>query len=143
MVTPNPFRRIILFLGIAIILSSCANLQAVYDEHAYQQAVSLKVEALDIMDKATTPFSNHKDQITDLKKELAKAYEYAKGRPNNQEMTRQWEIMKNPERNLLAGFLHRWEQEGSLSAGFVEEARELVAESFTKIIELESGKRKS
>ncbi len=143
MLRKNPFKSVALFLGITVLLSSCANLQSVYNEQAYQQAVSLKVEALDLMDKATTPYGNHEDQITDLKQELSKAYEYAKGRPNNQEMTRQWEIMKNPDRNLLGGFLHRWKEEGTLSPGFVEEAQELISEAFTTIIELESGKRKS
>jgi hypothetical protein len=135
--------RLSLLLGIAIAISSCTNLQAVYNEQAYQQAVSLKVESLALMDKATTPYENHENEITDLKQELNKAYEYAKGRPNNQENTSQWELIKDPDRNLLGGFLHRWEQEGTLSAGFIEEAKDLVGDAFTKIIELESGKRKS
>lgn len=131
-----------LLLGIVIAISSCTNLQAVYNEQAYQQAVSLKVESLALMEKATAPYENHENEIIDLKQELNKAYEYANGRPNNKETASQWELLKDPDRNLLGGFLHRWEQEETLSAGFIEEAKDLVGDAFTKIIELESGKRK-
>lgn len=136
-------KHFFLLLGIVIAISSCTNLQAVYNEQAYQQAVSLKVESLALMEKATTPYENHENEIIDLKQELNKAYEYANGRPNNKETASQWQLLKDPDRNLLGGFLHRWEQEETLSAGFIEEAKDLVGDAFTKIIELESGKRKS
>lgn len=132
-----------LSLIVAITIAGCTNLQALYNEKAYAQAVSLKIEALDLMDKATDPYEEHQESVDSLKKELSKAYEYAKGRPSNQESTRQWELMKDPERNLLGGFLHRWEQEGTLSTGFIDEAKELISDAFDTIIELESGKRKS
>lgn len=130
-------------IGTVLMIAGCTNLQAVYDKQAYQQAVSLKVEAKALMNKATTPYENHISEVNELRTELNKAYEYAKGLPNNQETTRQWKIMRNPNRNLLGGFLKRWKQESTLSDGFVEEANELVSEAFTKIIELESGKRES
>lgn len=132
-----------LSLIVAITIAGCTNLQALYNEKAYAQAVSLKIEALDLMDKATDPYEEHQESVDSLKKELSKAYEYAKGRPSNQESTRQWELMKDPERNLLGGFLHRWEQEGTLSTGFIDEAKDLISDAFDTIIELESGKRKS
>ena len=136
------YKRIAGFIiGTVIMIAGCTNLQAVYDEQAYQQAVSLKVEAKVLMNKATTSYESHVSEVNELRKELNKAYEYAKGLPNNQETTRQWKIMKSPNRNLLGGFLKRWKQESTLSDGFVEEANELVSEAFTKIIELESGKR--
>jgi hypothetical protein len=38
--------------------------------------------------------------------------------------------------------IRRWEKEGKLSEGFVEEARNIISDGFDTIIELESGKRK-
>ena len=130
------------FLDAAIIISGCGNMQAVFSEQAYQQAVSLKVESLDVVSKATEEYSTHQTEITRLQSELQKAYQYALGRPNNDTTTRQWEILLDPERNLLGGFLARWEQKGSMSQVFIDENKRIISDAFDTIIELESGKRK-
>jgi hypothetical protein len=70
------------------------------------------------------------------------AYEYAKGRPKNTFSARQWEILKDPERNLLGGFLKKWKDEKVLGKTFVDDAIELVGDAFDTIIGLESGKVK-
>lgn len=129
-------------LFVLLMLSNCGNMQAVFSERAYQQAVSLKVESLELMDQATGNYSNHQQQVEQLKTELQKAYQYAQGRPNNETTTRQWEILIDPERNLLGGFLARWEQEGTMSQVFIDENKKIIADAFDTIIELESGKMK-
>jgi hypothetical protein len=72
-----------------------------------------------------------------------KAYEYAKGRPRNEISTEQWAKMKDPNSNLLGGFLKRWEERGQLNPVFVKEAEAQIAKAFDQIIELESGKNKA
>jgi hypothetical protein len=74
--------------------------------------------------------------------DVEKAYEYAKGRQKNEETTKQWEIIKDPQRNSLFGFLKRWEEKATLSPAFIKEAKGLVSEGFDAVIGLESGKRK-
>jgi hypothetical protein len=86
------------------------------------------------------PYNEFSDEVEFLKTELNKAYEYAKGRPNNEISTKQWEILINPDGNLLGGFLKRWEAEGKLSQMFVAEMQIMVADAFDTIIGLESGK---
>ena len=122
-------------------LCGCPSI-AMFNQRGYEQATSLKVDALALMDKATEPYQNHKAAVERLKLDVEKAYEYAKGREKNEEATKQWEIIKNPERNSLFGFLKRWEDKTTLSPKFVEEAKGLVAEGFDAVIGLESGKRK-
>lgn len=112
------------------------------NETAYQQAVQLKVQSLALLDKASEPYAGHADQAEVLRLELNIAYEYAKGRPNNELSIRQWELMIDPERNLMGGLLSRWEQEGTLSPVFVQEFRGVVSDAFDSIIGLESGKIK-
>lgn len=129
---------ICLFL-FAITVSGCPSLIAKYDKVAYQQATSLKVDSLALMDKATEPFANHKAAVEELKIKVNKAYEYAKGRPKNEIITKQWSIMKDPSRNLLGGFLSRWGKKGTLSETFVNEAKGNVSLGFDQIIGLESG----
>ncbi len=128
-------------LGILLLaLAGCAPSIAPFSEHAYEQAVSLKVESLALMETATEPFDDRRDEVETLRKELEKAYEFAQGRPKNEISARQWAILKDPDRNLLGGFLTRWEAQGSLSPVFVTEAQRLVADAFDTIIGLESGK---
>lgn len=126
---------------LVIGLSSCATIST-FSETAYEQATSLKVEALLLMDKATEPFDSHLKEVESLAASVEKAYEFAKGRPKNEISAKQWEILKDPGRNLLGGFLKRWKEESTLSRAFVNEAKSLVSDAFDTIIGLESGKIK-
>jgi hypothetical protein len=92
------------------------------------------------MSFATLPYADYVENVTYLKTELRKAYEFALGRPNNELSAGQWEILINEEGNLLGGFLKRWEAEGTLSEMFVTEMQTLVSDAFDTIIGLESGK---
>lgn len=114
-----------------------------FNQKAYEQATSLKAEALTLMDKAVKPFSDYRQEAELLRLNLEKAYEYVRGLPKNEITTKQFEILKDPGRNSLGGFLKLWEERTTLSAGFVEGAKELVRDGFDTIIELESGKRKA
>lgn len=127
-------------LFVLFFLTGCAPTISPYSAAAYEQATSLKVESLAVMDRATEPFAAHVAEVEALRLRLAKAHEFARGRPRNDESARQWEILVDPERNLLGGFLRRWEQQSTLSPVFVEEAKRLIAQAFDTIIGLESGK---
>ena len=94
------------------------------------------------MSKATEGYSKHAGEVDSLKKELRFAYEYAMGRPGNNEVTNRWEVMINPDRNLIGGFLRIWKEDLILSPVFVNEARGVIGEAFDTIIGLESGKIK-
>lgn len=111
-----------------------------YSPVAYRLATDLKVESLALMRRATEPFEEHRAAVEELREDLAKAYEFARGRPRNELSARQWEILVDPGGRLLGGFLARWEREGELSALFVEEMRRVVSDAFDTIIGLESGK---
>lgn len=138
----QPIKSVLLGAICVASMIACSNTQAVFSEQAYQQAVSLKVESLALMDKATEAYSAHESEINQLKTDLEKAYEYAWGRKNNETTARQWEILINPDRNLLGGFLKRWEQKGSMPQVFIDENKRIIADAFDTVIELESGKRK-
>ena len=131
------------FVLIVSILAACSNLIAVYSQTAYEQATSIKAESLVLMNKATEPYSQHAQEVAALMLNVDKAYEYAKGRPRNEISTEQWARMKDPNSNLLGGFLKRWQEQGRLSPVFVKEAEAQIAEAFDQIIELESGKNKA
>lgn len=131
-------------LGLVVViglLTGCSTISP-FSDKAYEQATSLKVEALATMSKATQPFSSQKEAVETLTLNLEKAYEYAKGRPKNAEVTAQWKIIRDPSRNSLGGFLKRWEKDSTLKKDFIQEAKGVVSDGFDTVIELESGKRK-
>ncbi len=127
-------------LLLAAAVASCGPTISTFSPIAYEQATSLKVDALALMGRATEPFADHRAETESLTVRLAKAYEFAKGRPNNDISAQQWRILIDAERNLLGGFLARWKKESKLSATFVTEAKGLVSDAFDTIIGLESGK---
>ncbi len=131
--------RKISMVVLLIVLSACTTI-APFSQTAYEQATSIKAEALVLMDKATEQYSNHKVEVAALRLEVEKAYEYSKGRPKNEVSTAQWEIIRNPDRNSLGGFLNRWETSGTLARPFINEAKKLVSDGFDTVIGLESGK---
>lgn len=131
--------RLLSALILSLTIWSCASI-SVFSPEAYNQAVELKVESLELMSFATEQYADYKEDVIYLKTELRKAYEFAKGRPDNEISTEQWEILINEEGNLLGGFLKRWEEEGTLSEMFVTEMQILISDAFDTIIGLESGK---
>lgn len=139
MIIKKKIHAAILTLTLGFVISSCSSI-SVFSPEAYKQAVDLKVESINLMSFATMPYTDFEDDIDFLDTELSKAYEFSKGRPDNEISTKQWEILINPDGNLLGGFLKRWEEEGTLSQMFVTEMQTLVSDAFDTIIGLESGK---
>lgn len=139
MISKTKLRRQLLVLIIIFSIWSCSGI-SVFSPEAYKQAVDLKVESLELMSFATSPFEVYQDDVATLRTELKKAYEFALGRPDNELSAEQWEILISEDGNLLGGFLKRWETEGALGEMFVTEMQSLVSDAFDTIIGLESGK---
>ena len=142
MTTLNYFRYLLLF-GLALpvlFLYSCTPRVSVFNEAAYRQAVELKVASLNLLDKATTDYSENREAVDNLKLDLLTAWEYAKGRPDNEAAERLWESLLDPEDNLLADFLIRWEERERLPPAMIREYKLIISDAFDRIIALESGK---
>src|SRR5437588_1634090 len=131
------------FIGLlaCVFLAGCT-LIAHYDQVAYEHATSAKVDTLALMDKATGSYDGHQKEIEALVIELNKAYEYDRGRALNKLTVAQWDILRDPNRNLVGGFLKMWKAKGSFSATFIAEKKPQISDPFDQIIALESGKQK-
>ncbi|MCC5915191.1 MAG: hypothetical protein JJU46_12495 [Balneolaceae bacterium] len=136
----SPARYLRVCIAALILLAGCSTGTSLYSETAYRQGVELKVRSLEMISKASESYSDHQSEAEMLRRDLIIAYEYAKGRPDNEISTRQWQIMVDPDRSLMIGFLDRWKDRERLSPAFIREYRELVSEAFDQIIGLESGK---
>jgi hypothetical protein len=129
-------------LLLVTLAGGCSSLIAEYDQVSYQRAVSLKVDSLALMDKAVEPYSDHEASVDALLIKLEKAYEYDKGRPKNEIVTRQWEILRDPNGHLLGHFFQRWKNEKRLGKAYVVGAKKNVALAYDQIIGLLSGLNK-
>jgi len=138
----KPLSYLMAVLLLAIVLFSGCKTISGFDQYAYTQGTALKVDALNIMTKATESFTSQQAAIDDVTTRIEKAYEYEKHRPVNSITVKMWELLKNPDRNLFGGFLKRWKEKSTLSATFINEAKIQVAQAFDLIVELESEKIK-
>ena len=123
-------------------LFACSTI-ATFDQVAYDKATGAKAEALALMDKATNSYGAHLKEIDAVSLTIDKAYEYDRGRALNTITVQQWEILRDPNRNLFGGFLRRWHEKGSLNADYIAEKKRDIAEAFDQITGLEIGKRKA
>ena len=137
---PTAYLTAILFVTL-LLFSHCATISG-FDQYAYTQGTALKVDAMNIMNKATQPYASQQAGIEDVSTRIEKAYEYEKHRPKNLFTVKMWEIVKNPDRNLFGGFIKRWKEKDTLSAAFINEVKKQVGEAFDMIVELESKKIK-
>jgi hypothetical protein len=113
-----------------------------FDQNAYTQVTSIKVDALDLMDKATENYTAHETEVKTIQLKIDKAIEYDKHRPHNEITNQLWTILNNPQGNLFGGFLGRWKKDGTCGATFIQDEKKLVGKAFDQIAELESKKIK-
>src|ERR1700754_2289109 len=93
-----------LLLTALLWLGSCKTI-SVFDQYAYANATALKVDALNLMDKATQTYASQQAGVEAVLTQVEKAYEYELHRPKNGITVKMWTILKNPERNLFGGFI--------------------------------------
>ncbi len=129
-------------LVVLFIVCSCASISH-FDQYAYTQTTSLKVDALNIIVLAeTTPYDSCVEKIQNLGTNLQKAYEYEKNRPKNEISIKLWEKLLNKDGHLLGGYFERWKKEGKVNSVVVSESIESIGEAFDQISGLESNKIK-
>lgn len=123
-------------------LLSCATISS-FDQQAYSNTVSVKVDAMNMMDLAVEDYNTHEASVKTLQTELQKTYEYEKNRPKNGITLQLWDKLLDKNGHLLGGFLARWQTEKKLNAVYIQEAKKLVDKAFDQIAGLESKKIKT
>ncbi len=126
---------------VLISFAACASISS-FDQYAYTQTTSLKVDALNTMSLAIKEYSASEKTVQELQTNLQKVYEYEKNRPKNEITLQLWDKLLDANGHLLGGFIMRWQNEKKLNAVFVQEEKKIVAEAFDQIAGLESHKIK-
>lgn len=135
-----------LLLAITIIaFSGCKALGptiSAYDNYSYMQTISLKVDALNLMDMATEEYKDHKADLQHVQTNLQKIYEYEVHRPKNEITAKQWQLLTDTSGHLLGGFIVKWRNESKCGKGYIMEKKKQISFAFDQIAELESKKIK-
>ena len=136
-------RKYLVITSFVLLFIGCQSLKtAIFDQYSYQQAISIKVESLNLMDEATQSYNTYEEEVETLMLDLQKMVEYEKNKPNNEVSYAMWNLMANKDKNLLAGFFKRWQVDDQLSQGFTREAKVQVAEALDLIIQYEAKKNR-
>lgn len=133
----------LILFSFAVLIISCKNGIALFDQYAYTQTTSIKVDALNVMELATDNFSNHKKEVGEIKTQMQKAYEYEKNRQKNNITVLMWEEMMKPSGKLFGGFITFWESHNTVSPKFIEDEKKLIGDAFDQIAQLEIKKNKN
>lgn len=128
-------------VGLCLLLTACSTISK-FDQYAYTQTTSLKVDALSTMRHATESYPLHQQEVTEVKTSLDKMFEYEKNRRKNAVTEKMWSVLTDSTGNLYVGFIKRWQKEGTLDTAFIRISSSLVSQSFDQISQLESGKIK-
>ena len=128
----------LLILG-SFFLFTCKPLISPFDQYAYAQTTSIKVDALNLMDLATDDFTSHKVEVKAVQSNIQKIYEYDKNRPKSAIITTMWGKIMDTSGHLFGGFINRWKNEGHLNKTFIDDQKNSnVGPAFDQIAELES-----
>ena len=151
---PKKTRPLQALAGIFIIFCfcGCAATISQFDQYAYTQTTSVKVDVLNVMDKAIDPYASHATDVDRVNTELMKNIEYEKHRAKNQITIDMYNIMwklLNDNTSITIGrdtfqhgFFPRWQNKSKLDTTFIGQAKIQVGEGFDMIAELESKKIK-
>jgi hypothetical protein len=128
--------------SLIAMLAACSTISK-FDQYAYTQTTSLKVDAINVMGLATDSFSRHQVDVTGVQTDISKMLEYERNRPKNIVNEKMWTMLRDSTGHLFGGFIKRWQKEGRLDTVFVKESQLLIGSSFDQISQLESGKIRS
>ncbi len=142
MLKPNSLFTLYKSILVLLFLTNC-NTISYYDQQSYTNVVSCKVDALFVMSKATESYQSHTQDLDELKKELDKAYTYDINRRLNTVTIKMWDKLRDPNSQLLGGFLKEWSEDDKLLPKYIERKKDQIGQAFDTIIQLEAGKRKN
>jgi hypothetical protein len=128
------------FTGAVTLLTSCA-IDDGLSTLGYEKATMLKADSVRLMSEAERPFTSLQKEVDEYERDLARAYEFEKGRQNNQTTIEEYRILVDPNRNSIIGVLNRWKAQGTLRSSFIQDAIFVISAQWDAIIRLEDAKQ--
>jgi len=132
-------------LAFIAIFNSCGSTIALFDQYAYTQTTSLKVDVLNLMDESSEAYTSHETEVATVVSDLMKMREYERHRPKDQITYAMWNklIDSTGQKGIVGSYMAKWKADGTEKPAFITDAKSQVSEGFDYIAELESSKIKS
>src|ERR1700744_5682039 len=102
-------KRVFMTGSFMLLLAACSTISK-FDQYAYTQATSVKVDAINLMGEATDSFTLHRDDVAKVQTTISKMVEYERNRPKNTISEKMWTTLQDSTGNLFGGFIRRWQQ---------------------------------
>jgi hypothetical protein len=135
---------LVVLLTAAAVLSGCRTAPSgasTFDPLAHEKALDVKGKALALMAVAGEPYAQHKADVEVLNGEIQAAYEAAATAGRNEQITREWELMREPSGELFGGFIRQWQTADTVSTDLRDQMIPKVSRSFDYILCLELAKK--
>ena len=126
-------------LFITLFILGCVSTPP-FDQTEYDRAITLKIDALSLLENASKDFQLYQDEVSKIRKDMAFLLEYAKRKPNNERYIALIKDMYDPEGVLLGKILSDWELRGTLGKAYAEGFSSNISDAFDEMIDL-LGKR--
>lgn len=136
-------KSILLAFCLLLAITGCKTV-AMFDQYAYTQTTSLKIDVLNLIDKSTEPYSSHVKECETVISDLMKMREYEKHRPNDNITFKMWDKMidSTGKDGIIGSYITNWKADEKESPVFISEAKKIMIQGFDFIAELESKKIK-
>ena len=136
--------NLLFVLSVAFVLNACKPMIAAYDQYAYTQTTSIKIDVLNLIDKSNESYFKHQQETEEVVSSINKMKEYERHRTNDQTTSQMWEVIidSTGEKGLVGRFLTKWKNDTTIKKIIIEDAKPLIGYGFDLIAELESKKLK-
>lgn len=133
----------LLLILAAVLFSGCSILKkkARFNPEGLEFANRIMVKATQVMRQAEASFFYYRDDVHLLMTEVEKAYEYARTQKNNEAVKDAWNLIRDPTKERLGGFMVLWEREDRLDGVTIELYVQWIEADLNTIIELENAKK--
>lgn len=109
-----------------------------FDQVAYNNATSLKLDLPELMEKAVESFSKYTKEVDNIRQRLDEAELHSGSQRRNQDVTAAWSQVKS----LANPFFDEWKKKGQLTQVYAKERADQVRKSLEFIAEAERAKRR-
>lgn len=132
-----------ILLSIPLFTGGCiASKMVPFDSEAFTKGQRIKDAAVELIGMSTNDYSASEGRVSEFQSMIDSQIEMETARgEKNQKTVDMWNLLMNPNENLMGGFLKRWKDKGQLSPTFVNELKPLISRNIDKILSLESKKK--
>ena len=136
------FSLVVLLMLTFSISGCCTFWPAHYSDEIYNLMVDCKHDALVLMDKSVTSYSENQADIDNIQKKLSKLGSLLNDRRKDDPSCKQYALLMARDKALFGEFLVRWQEKDKFSRVFIDDSKTNISAAFDEMIKTESARKK-